>query len=271
MNQLMGKRILLWCIAIIAVISIGQIPPIGQDLGYHHFADAESYLGIPNTGNVLSNIPFLFAGFYGLFFVLREKESLKSFYWGALTFSVGIALVGVGSGYYHWAPDNITLVWDRLPMTIGFMGLYAMIVSAFVKPESGVKLLPWLVVAGIVSVAYWVFTEALGQGDLRWYALVQFLPMVLILVILAFFKSEGFNKSKLVGVLIWYGLAKVLEMADLQVLELTNGLSGHSLKHVAAAVACFYVIEWIKTLTKNNDSTDFSGCSSQDGKRDNLL
>lgn len=262
MNQLMGKRIILWCIAIIAVISIGQVPPMGQDLDYHNFADAksilsyhyfadiESYWEIPNAGNVLSNIPFIFVGFYGLYFVLREREGLQSFYWGALTFTIGIALVGVGSGYYHWAPDNITLVWDRLPMTIGFMGLYSMIVSAFVKPESGVRLLPWLVVAGVVSVAYWVITESLGQGDLRWYALVQFLPMILMLVILFFFKSNGFNKSKLVNVLLWYGLAKILEMTDLHVLNLTNVISGHSLKHIAAAVACFYVIEWIKTLKK---------------------
>ncbi|NMP30682.1 ceramidase [Thalassotalea sp. M1531] len=252
MEPTTSKRILLWCITIIAVISIGQIPPISQDLSYHAFADSHTYLGIPNMWNVISNIPFLFAGIYGVRFVLSAKQQLKSLYWGGLTFSIGILLVAFGSGYYHWQPNNETLVWDRLPMTIGFMGLYAMILSAFVRAESGIKLLPWLLVAGVVSVVYWVATETAGQGDLRWYALVQFLPMILTLVILLFFKSDEFNKTKLVGVLIWYSLAKLLEMGDFEILEITTIISGHSLKHVAAAIACFYVIEWLKTTKHRN-------------------
>ena len=254
MNQTIKKRIVLWCIAIVAVISIGQVPPINQDLSYHAFADTGAYLGIPNFKNVLSNIPFLFVGLYGLLFVTRNKKMLQSLYWGALTFSIGVALVALGSGYYHWQPNNMTLVWDRIPMTLGFMGVYAMVLSAFVRAESGVKLLPWLLVAGVVSVAYWVFTEASGQGDLRWYVLVQFLPIILTLVILVFFKAEGFNKSKLVAVLIWYSFAKLLELGDFHILEVTGFISGHSLKHIAAAIACFYVIEWLKTTKQAADS-----------------
>lgn len=250
MNQALSQRLLLWSIAIVAIVSISQFPPIGQNPDYHLFADQETLFGIPNMYNVLSNIPFLLVGAYGLFFVMGRKDALDSLYWGATTFCIGVALVSVGSGYYHWKPTNETLVWDRLPMTIAFMGLYAMIVSAFVNAQSGVRLLPWLLLAGIVSVVWWFLTESSGQGDLRWYVLVQFLPMILTLVILLFFKTHGVNKSKLVMVLVWYIVAKVLELGDLQVLELTNMISGHSLKHVAAAVASFYVILWLQTMDK---------------------
>ena len=131
-------------------------------------------------------------------------------------------------------------------MTIGFMGLYAMVLSAFVREKSGITTLPWLIVAGIVSVLYWAITESIGQGDLRWYALVQFLPIVLTLVILLFFNNNTVNKSKLVAVLVWYTFAKLLEIGDSQILNATGIISGHSLKHISAAVACFYVVQWLK-------------------------
>ncbi|WP_448546719.1 ceramidase domain-containing protein [Thalassotalea fusca] len=250
MTPITSKRILLWCIAILAVVSVGQIPPISQDLAYHQFADNKAYLGIPNMWNVLSNLPFLIIGIYGLRVVVENKHTLKSLYWGALTFTLGVILVAFGSGYYHWQPTNQTLVWDRLPMTISFMGLYAMVLSAFVRAKSGLAVLPWLIVVGVVSVIYWAFTEAAGVGDLRLYALVQFLPMVLMLVILSTFRAEGINKSKLIIVLLWYSLAKTLEFADSYILDFTNFISGHSLKHLAAAIACFYVIKWTQVVTK---------------------
>jgi hypothetical protein len=252
MSASLNQRGLLWCIAIVAIVSISQLPPISQDQEYHLFADQETLWGIPNMSNVLSNLPFLIVGIYGLLFVQKTRASLQSFYWPAITFCIGVALVSVGSGYYHLYPNNATLVWDRLPMTIAFMGLYAMIVSAFVNAQSGVRLLPWLLLAGIVSVVWWFLTESSGQGDLRWYVLVQFLPMILTLVILIFFKTQGVNKSKLVMVLVWYIIAKVLELADLQVFELTQYVSGHALKHVAAAIASYFVIAWLKTLSERN-------------------
>lgn len=245
------KRLLLWCIAIIAVVSVGQMPPVNQDLSYHVFADTRSVFGIPNSANVLSNLPFLLVGLYGLQYVVGNRQRLKSLYWGALTFAMGVTLVAVGSGYYHWMPANETLVWDRLPMTIAFMGLYAMIISAFVHADYGSRLLPWLVVAGFVSVLYWIMTEAAGQGDLRWYALVQFLPMLLTLVILLMFESDQFNKRNLIIVLIWYFVAKLLEFGDLSVMTITGVISGHSLKHIAAAIASFYVIRWLKATKVN--------------------
>ena len=79
MHQLMGKRVLLWCIAIVAVLSIGQMAPISQDMEYHNFADGQTYFDIPNIGNVLSNIPFLFVGLYGLFLYCEKRIVLSHF------------------------------------------------------------------------------------------------------------------------------------------------------------------------------------------------
>ncbi|XOV78022.1 MAG: hypothetical protein ACFHVJ_13850 [Aestuariibacter sp.] len=252
MNQHINKQLLLWCIAIIAVVSVGLIPPIAQDLNYHYFADTRSLWGIPNGCNVLSNIPFFLVGLYGLHFVLHHKTQLQSLYWGAFTFVIGVSLVSLGSGYYHWSPNNDTLVWDRLPMTIAFMGLYAMVVSAFVHAESGVRLLPWLLLAGFASVIYWIVTETAGQGDLRWYALVQFLPMILTLVTLMIFQSKGINKSNLIAALVCYTFAKLFEFGDSFIFEFTGIVSGHCLKHLAAAVASYFVINWISAAGARN-------------------
>ncbi len=252
MNSTISKQLLLWLLAIIAIASVGLVPPIGQDPGYHHFADTDTWLGIPNSLNVLSNLPFLLVGVVGIVYVYNARQSLQHLYWSALTFCIGVALIALGSGYYHWYPTNSTLVWDRLPMTIGFMGLFAMVLSVFVSPQGGQRSLPLLVVVGVASVFWWFYTESSGQGDLRFYALVQFLPMLLTLVILVFFKTPGINKSKLVLVLLWYTLAKVLEFGDAFVLETFGIISGHSLKHVAAAVACYFVISWLKAVKKRD-------------------
>ena len=91
MNELTSKRLLLWCITLIAILSIGQMPPISQDMTYHNFADTELLFGIPNAGNVLSNIPFIIVGLYGLWYVSQNRQSLGAFYWGGLTFSLGVS------------------------------------------------------------------------------------------------------------------------------------------------------------------------------------
>ena len=149
-----NQRLLLWCIAIIAVVSIGQLPPISQAQSYHMFADTHVFLGIPNALNVISNFPFFVIGLYGITIVLQRKVFLGSAYWGALTFSIGVVLVTLGSGYYHLFPNSFTLAWDRLPISISIMGLYAAILSAFIEERSGLTALPWLIIAGILSVVY---------------------------------------------------------------------------------------------------------------------
>lgn len=235
------KKYLVGGVTAALIGTVFLFPPIAQDLAYHDFADKRPLAQVPNAGDVLSNIPFCIVGLWGLLMLWRQRggDTAARLLW--YVFFFGVFLVGFGSGYYHWAPDNQTLVWDRLPMTIAFMSLFSLVIAERIRPSLGYALFPLLLAAGAGSVWYWAYTESIGAGDLRPYALVQFLPMVLILLMVALFPSPAGGTRYLLWCLGWYLAAKGLEHFDAEVFVLAGGaLSGHSLKHVAAAagVAC---------------------------------
>ena len=211
---------------------------IPQDPGYHQFSDTRPVFGIANFWNVASNLPFLIVGAAGLVYVHRHSievcvPGLETAY---RVFFIGILLTAFGSAYYHLAPANETLVWDRLPMTVGFSALITIIVAEFVSPRVARHLLVPLLIAGFASVEYWAWTEARGAGDLRPYAIVQFLPMLLIPVILLSHRPLLGNTSYYWWMLLWYVLAKLFEYFDAALFELGFLISGHSIKHIAAAL-----------------------------------
>lgn len=214
------------------------VAPIPQDPAYHLFVDQRSALGISNIWNVLSNLPFLLVGGTGLIFVRRDASTVcpLALLPAYVIFFVGILLTAFGSAYYHLAPSNDTLVWDRLPMTIGFAGLFSIIVGEFVSVRIARRLLLPLLAAGVFSVAYWAYTEASGNGDLRPYAIVQFLPMLLIPVILLTSRSKNLPSSVFWLMFVFYFVAKLFEYFDAGVFAAGNIVSGHSLKHVAASL-----------------------------------
>jgi hypothetical protein len=228
-------------ITLVAVIAVFNFAPIPQDPAYHRFADQRTVAGLPNFWNVISNIPFLIVGFIGMRRVLGEPLAggLEELRWMYFTFFAGVFLTGIGSSYYHLHPDNRTLVWDRLPMTIGFMALFGAIVGEYVSIRAARTLFAPLLIVGLASVLYWHFTELKGQGDLRPYALVQFLPMILIPAILWLFKPALQGNAFYWGMIAAYGLAKAAEFFDAGIYELPGGLSGHTLKHLIAAAAPF--------------------------------
>lgn len=228
--------ILLSVAAIIAVFLF--VAPIPQDPAYHNFSDTRMLFGIDNFWNVASNLPFLLVGAAGLFYVHRHSDAvcvsgLEPAY---RVFFIGIFLTAFGSGYYHLAPGNNALVWDRLPMTIGFAGLFSIIVGEFVSVRAAKRLLLPLLVVGIASVEYWAWTEARGAGDLRPYAIVQFLPMLLIPVILLSYRPVTGTARYFWWMFAFYFAAKLLEQFDAAIFTVGHLISGHSLKHIAAAL-----------------------------------
>jgi hypothetical protein len=232
---------------IIPVIILFQISPISQPLAYHNFADNKGFLGIPNFWNVVSNLPFLVFGLMGLgqLIAVKESPSHKEFVYYWMVFFSGVALVCIGSAYYHWTPNNSTLVWDRLPMTLAFMSFFAFIVAERVNKRVGLILLPTLLLLGIGSVWYWDFTEAAGVGDLRPYGLVQFLPMIEIPLICFLFPVNNREVKFLFYAFGWYALAKVLEHFDQNFFVLTFDLmGGHALKHLAAGMAVYALYKY---------------------------
>ena len=231
-----------------AVTAACVVPPIPQDPAYHRFADARPLASAPNGWAVLSNLPFLLVGLLGLRQVLVAPAGASAPFvesrerWPYALFFAGVALTGVGSAYYHWAPDNARLVWDRLPMTIGFMALLAAVVAERVSVTAGIALLPALLLAGAGSVAYWYAGELHGTGDLRPYALVQFAPAALIPLQLWLFPARYTRGGDIVGVMAIYGAAKLFEVLDGPIFSMGHLLSGHTLKHLTAALAAWRLL-----------------------------
>ncbi len=224
------------------------IDPITQDPLYHQFADQKTLMGIPNFWNVMSNLPFLLVGLMGLYnihYTHKARINSKTKIAYSLFFS-GVALVSLGSGYYHLWPQNETLVWDRLPMTIAFMALFAIIIGEFISCKWGKNVLWPLIFTGVFSVIYWHITETTGKGDLRLYAVVQFLPLLLIPIILSFYQSMFSHTSGYWFILIAYLLAKVFETFDKEIFNFLQLISGHSIKHVIAAIGVWLLFKSYK-------------------------
>jgi len=236
------KILLLGSVAGFTLLTLLFIPPIPQPPAFHHFADTRTVWGIPNFSNVATNIPFLFVGYAGLSLVLRSSSGISGKLAYAILFA-GVILTGLGSAYYHWAPDNDRLVWDRLPMTIVFMSLLSAIVAQLVNPRLGKGLLVPLVLTGIGSVYWWHYTETLGHGDLRLYMWVQFFPMLTIVFLLILYYQPTLKPvlRVLVKIVIWYAIAKALEQLDYPIFRALR-VSGHALKHLAAIVSTAYFI-----------------------------
>jgi len=221
---------------------------VSQDPNYHLFADARTILEIPNFWNVISNLPFLLFGGIGMhIFLIKKVDGITKHETAAyLMFFVGILLTGFGSGYYHLDPSNSTLLWDRLPMTIAFMAFFSIIISEFVDNKLGRRLLTPLLIFGAASVIYWYTTEMAGYGDLRFYALVQFLPLILIPIILMSLKSKSNMNIYIWLIITSYLISKICEVLDFQFYEFGKLLSGHTIKHLFASLAPLLLIIGIK-------------------------
>jgi len=233
-------------ICTIAMAVVWNLPAMPQDLHYHRFADQRTLLEIPNFCNVLSNLPFLFVGIFGLYGLLRSKkiQLIDAQKPASIIFFFAVAWVAIGSGYYHLWPDNNTLLWDRLPMTVAFMALFSMVLSEFLSPRFSKVILALLIAFGVFSVLYWHLTELKGAGDLRLYILVQFLPMLLIPLLLIVCREKSPHLSGYWLLLFFYALAKLFEYFDQAIFDLLGVISGHSLKHMAAAlgVLCLLLV-----------------------------
>ncbi len=178
--------------AIVAVVAL-LLPPIPQPQSYHRFADQRGFLGFPNIGDVVSNLAFAVIGLWGLVFLLRSNsEQIPKHFldrrerWPFLFVFAGMLLTALGSSYYHLHPDNASLVWDRLPMTIVFMSLVAAVIAERISLRAGLWLLPILLLIGLSSVLQWYWSEVRGAGDLRFYAAVQVYSILVLLIALVF-------------------------------------------------------------------------------------
>jgi hypothetical protein len=216
-----------------SLAALWLLPPIPQDQAYHQFADQRAF-GIPNFWNVVSNLPFAFIGAVGLWQFHRDPATV--------VFFAGVFLTAFGSAYYHWSPSDGTLFWDRLPMTIAFSGVLAAAVEERIDERTG-RLLLWpMVVLGVISMLVWRWT-----GDLRLYGWVQFFPILSLPVMFALLKPKYTGTMYWIVGAGWYVLAKILEYTDSAIYSAGHLLSGHTLKHLAAAAATYAILRYYQT------------------------
>jgi hypothetical protein len=240
---------------LVAVIATFLFPAIPQSEAYHNFADARALLGIPNCLNVISNAFFLLVGILGIRFVFRgaAREGIAFVdsreRWPYFVFFVGVALTAFGSSYYHLNPNDHTLVWDRIPMTIGFMALVAAMLAERISAKLGIWLLFPLVALGAASVIYWNVTQSRGHGDLRPYALAQFGSLLVVVLLIALFPPRYTRTMDLGVALAFYALAKLLEAADKPIFAVGHIVSGHTLKHLAAALSTYWILRMLRLRT----------------------
>jgi hypothetical protein len=227
--------------------------PMPQAQSYHRFKDDRTLVGVPNALNVLSNVPFLLVGAWGLWYLLIGKGSRPgqawlepAERWAFVLMFLGVFLTGFGSTYYHLYPDNDRLVWDRLPMVLGFMGL----IVAMVAERISVRLAGWLLLPlaaiGVGSVLQWHWTEQHDRGDMRLYVFVQGYALFFVLVTPLLFPPRYTRTADWYRGIRWYALAKACESLDGRIYSDTGGIvSGHTLKHLLGAVSTYWLLRML--------------------------
>jgi len=246
----------LWLIGLLSfaiVVAIAVLPPLPQPQVYSGLADDRTLLGIANHLNVVSNLPFLLVGIWGLYFLSRKQQAPHSGSftdpkekWPYVACFLGIALTCFGSAYYHLAPDSGRLVWDRLPMTFAFMSVLSAAIVERLSVKAGLRLLIPFLLIGVGSVIYWRWSQLHATENLLPYAAVQYGSIAIILVIALLFRSRYTRGTDIFVVVAIYAVAKVAEVLDAQIYALGQVVSGHTLKHLIAALAAYWLLRMLR-------------------------
>lgn len=254
------RRYLLLTVVIALPAAALFVEPVPQDPAYHLFADRRTILSLPNFWNVVSNVPFVIVGAVGLVFLAGPRVSLQSELRFLYPCLFGALIVtGLGSAIYHLAPSNASLVWDRLGITLTITALFSIVFGEHVSARWARRLVLPLGIAGIGTVAWWAWSESRMTGDLRPYALFQFMPMLLIPLILLLYPSRYDRTAFMWWTVVLYALAKVCEMLDPFIFSTTGIISGHSLKHVVAALAMAVYLHGLTTRRQANPGRRIPG------------
>jgi hypothetical protein len=253
-----SPRIRTWGMAPLALfalavfVAIAVFPPLPQQQAFHRFADDRTFFCIANFFDVVSNIPFLLIGCWGLYIVWHDHPPQRNTFidpierWPYLLCFLGVTLTSLGSAYYHLAPDDARLVWDRLPMTIGFMSLLSATVVDRIDVRAGLRLLSPLLLIGAGSVVYWRWSQLGGAENLLPYAAVQYGSIGAIVLMALIFPSRYTRGADIFGVVAIYAAAKVTETLDVRIYALGQFVSGHTLKHLIAALATYWLLRMLR-------------------------
>ncbi len=243
--------LLLFCGLLLAAALFA--PALAQPAHAHDFADQRTLWNVPCALDVLSNLWFAVAGVFGLIALGRaEAGTLSTVQRGcAGLFFAGLVAAAGASGFYHWKPDDIGLAVDRAGMSVAFAGLLGLLVATHVSDRGGRALASALMLLAPAAVATWFFT-----GNVLPWALVQFGGIPLLMVFAFAAPGSGGLQVRWIWVVAAYAVAKVFEMNDAAIFAATGELlSGHTLKHLAAALAAVPVIAGVAALPRGQNET----------------
>jgi hypothetical protein len=216
---------------IAAAIAMVVLGPIERGETFHHYADQRRWLGIPHAGDVLSNLAFVLVA-------LRYVRHIPAL-------AAAVAAIGVGSAIYHWAPSDLTLVVDWAPIGVTLMLVLATVIGDRIGPRSAQVALSAGPLGAVLAVGYWLITGGTGdgdgnRGDMAPYVALQVLGVALP-PLLALAAPGRIATRWLLAAVGCFVAARVLGANDAALLD-AIAISGHSLKHVAAAAAAACVL-----------------------------
>lgn len=230
-------------ISILAIVALLSHGPIAQPADYHAFADTRPLLSLPNALDVLSNVGFLLVGVWGLWTLksipnTAPSSTIRS---ACFAFMLALTLTAFGSGYYHLAPDNARLVWDRLPIALA---CGALLVGGFAETHRQTHkfALLFMLATAVISVIWWAASERRGVGDLRPYLALQAAPLILIPLWQWASDKPTRDRAAFGCAIALYILAKIAELNDAHIHALLSVVSGHALKHILASLAALVLV-----------------------------
>ena len=233
-----------WGLIAIAIVLFAVLRfvfgPLAQDPSYHLFADMRAWGPIPRAGDVLSNLTILVAGIAGI--ALRRRVQIASSERAAYALLVaGMLLTAIGSAYYHWAPSDARLIWDRLPMTFVLAAIVALVLSDRVDPAFA-RVAWWpFALLGVASLVWWSWS-----GDLLLYLVMRVGAGLLIVYLCLLRDGRHSHIGWLVAALALDLMMTASERLDEQIFAATNGLvSGHNIKHVLAGALLGCLLLWL--------------------------
>lgn len=227
-----AERLALALLAVLFV-ALAVLAPIAQPQQYHRLADMRPLLlgtfVLPNAADVLTSLPFTLVGGAGLLLCRRAPPAQRT---PLATFFAGLMLTGAGSAWYHLAPTDASLMWDRLPMTVAFAGAVGAVAAERLGAASGARWLAGWLLLGLASIAVWRLA-----GDLRLYGVAQYGGLALLLLWMRLPAANGALRLPWGVLLAAYAVAKGFEVFDRELWVLTDGLvAGHAVKHVVTAL-----------------------------------
>ncbi len=229
------------CALVILIACVWPYLPTQDNPNYFFFADTRSLLEIPNAGDVLSNLPFFIVGLVGLVWYFQRREKRLGHTYGAIV-AVASILTCFGSAYFHWSPSPETLNWDRLPMTLAFCGVIALSVADRINE----RLSRWVFVALVPFGVFTIVGMDFGIITIRPYILLQFGGLIFVLLNY-FFRSESRYPDIRLGTAAgFYAAAKLFESIDGQTFATLQFISGHTIKHLIAALALLSLLTFLK-------------------------